>query len=396
MKQTVYIYIQQDDSVAYQTLGRLTVENGVGHWLYSTQYKDDWVPDSLHYPFSHDEYVIKTNNGIPCFILDMMPDTWGKSLLKDTSTPLDFLIHSPNADRFGNLIVGEQRRPPKNVVAEKFHSMDTLPECIQFIDQVQSHQLVDPKTISKFKTSLGGAKPKLTVRQGNDLFIAKPTDQEVDIAHLESICLNSARQLGLNVCESFFEKIEVDGKCRSVLLLKRFDRIFDHQQQIFKRIPTLSALSLLNATWLPRDSERWSYPLLAQSMLEMQMPIADVHELYKRMIFNTLIGNDDDHPKNHAFYFIHQQWRLAPLYDVVTNIEYVPSRLAMKIGTQGESIDLGNLLSMAESFQLNHDEATQIIHHIYSFQLIMQTQFKNELSDADNEIVSRSLFTLKQ
>ena len=80
MKQTVYIYIPKDDSDGYQTLGRLTVENGVGHWLYSTQYKDDWVPDSLHYPFSHDEYVIKTNNGIPCFILDLIPDAWGKSL----------------------------------------------------------------------------------------------------------------------------------------------------------------------------------------------------------------------------------------------------------------------------------------------------------------------------
>lgn len=379
MKQTVYIYIQQDDSVEYQTLGRLTVENGIGHWIYSTQYKSDWVPDSLHYPLGHDEFVIKTNNGIPGFILDLMPDTWGKSLLKDTSTPLDFLIHSPNADRFGNLLIGEQRRPPKNTV-EKFHSMDMLPEFIQFIDQVQSHQLVDPKTISKFKTALGGARPKLTVRQDNDLFIAKPTDQKVDIACIESICLNSARQLGLNVCELFFEKIEVDDKLRSVLLLKRFDRIFNIEKQLFKRISTLSALSLLNATWLPRDAERWSYPLLAQKMFEMKMPIKDIHELYKRMIFNTAVGNDDDHPKNHAFYFIDDQWRLAPLYDVVSNTEYSPTRLAMKIGSQGEIINRENLLSMCEHFQLSNHEAQQIIDEIYSVQDDIQRQI-NQVID---------------
>lgn len=385
MKQTVYIYIQQDDSIAYQTLGRLTVENGIGHWIYSTPYKGDWVPDPLHYPLRQDEYLIDSNNGIPCFILDMMPDTWGKSLLKDTSTPLDFLIHSLNTDRFGNLLVGEQRRPPKNTV-EKFHSMDMLPEFIQFIDQVQSHQLVDPKTISKFKTSLGGAKPKLTVRQGNDLFIAKPTDQEVDIAHLESICLNSARQLGLNVCESILEKIEVDGKCRSVLLLKRFDRIFDHEKQVLKRIPTLSALSILDATWLPRDDKRWSYPLLAQKMFEMRMPIKDIHELYKRMIFNAAVGNDDDHPKNHAFYFINQQWRLAPLYDVVSNTEYSPTRLAMKIGSQGEIINRENLLSMCEHFQLSTHEAQQIIDEIYSVQDEIQRQIHQVLDACkDNE-----------
>lgn len=379
MKQTVYIYIPKDDSDGYQTLGRLTVENGVGHWMYSAQYKNDWVPDSLHYPFSHDEYVIETNNGIPCFILDMLPDAWGKSLLTDTSTFLDYLIHSPNTDRFGCLIVGEQRRPSKGNGFEKFHSMDVLPEFIKFIDQVQSHQAVDSKTIAKFKTALGGARSKLTVRQDNDLYIVKPTDQAVDIATIESICLNFARRIGLNVCEFFLEKVELNGKLHSVLLLKRFDRIFDQEKQVLKRVPTLSALSLLNATWLPRDSERWSYPLLAEAMLEMKMPIKDIHELYKRMIFNAVVGNDDDHPKNHAFYFINQQWRLTPLFDVVTNTEYSPTRLAMRIGLQGEIINRDNLLSMCEYFKLSNHEAQQIIDEIYNL--------KDEIHQQINQVI---------
>lgn len=391
MKQTVYIYTTIQGTTDYQTLGRLTVENGIGQWVYSTQYKDIWVPDEVNYPLQTNEYVVKTNAGIPNFILDMMPDAWGKHLLNESTTALDYLLNSPNLDRFGHLLAGDRRRPPKNNATESFHTIDVIPQFIECIDQVQSHQQIDANTLKKFKTALGGARPKLTVRKGHDLYIAKPTDNTIDIATIESICLNFARKKGLNVCETTLEKITVNGRSRTVLYLKRFDRIHNQDNQIFKRIPTLSALSLLNATWLPRDVDRWSYPLLAQAMGKYNIPITDIHELYKRMVFNTLIGNDDDHPKNHAFYYINQQWRLAPLYDVVPNVEFVTTRLAMKIGIHGETVNRENLLSMCESFKLTPDEATLIINEVKSWRNDLKEIFQNQLSSFDNALLLQNL-----
>lgn len=387
----MYIYTTIENSAVYQTLGRLTVENGIGHWIYSTQYQGSWVPDEINYPLQANEYVVKSNAGFPNFILDMMPDAWGKYLLGTSSTALDYLLKSPNLDRFGSLLMGDQRRPPKNNSTESFHSIDIIPQFIECIDQIQSHQSIDTNILRKFKTALGGARPKLTVRRGHDLYIVKPTDNNVDIATIESICLSFARSKGLNVCESDLEKIEVNGRSRTVLHLKRFDRIFDQDKQIFRRIPTLSALSLLNATWLPRDAERWSYPALAEAMSKYKIPIADIHELYKRMVFNALIGNDDDHPKNHAFYYVQQQWRLAPLYDVVPNIEFIPTRLAMKIGIYGETINRENLLSMCLSFKLTRDEAVLIVDEVQSWRSEIQEIFHNELSSTDYELLLHNL-----
>ncbi len=391
MKQTIYIYSQQQDSLDISTLGMLTVENGIGKWMYSSKLSSCFIPDHVHYPCEQQDFIISTNNGIPCFIVDLMPDAWGKSLLKESSTSLDYLLNSPNADRFGNLIIGDQRRPSKQHTFEKFHSIDVLPSFIEFVDQVQSNQLVDAKALTRFKTALGGAKPKLTIQKDHELFVVKPADRAIDIATIESICLKFAKTKGMHVCDTSLEKIEVNGQIRTVLLLKRFDRIFDLDHQKYRRIPTLSALSLLNTIWLPRDADGWSYPRLAQAMLQFNIPISDIHELYKRMILNAVLGNDDDHPKNHAFYYVDQQWRLAPLYDVVPNLEFHPTRLAMKIGTQAEVINRENLLSMHDAFFLTFDEATQIVDEVYAWKDEIQAIFYQTLSTSDYALVQRAL-----
>lgn len=391
MKQTIYIYSQQQDTLDFVTLGMLNVDNTVGKWSYSSKLSSCFIPDHVHYPCEQHEYIVSTNSGIPCFIVDLMPDAWGKSLLKESSTPLDYLINSPNGDRFGNLIIGDQRRPSKQHAFEKFHNLDVLPSFIEFVDQFQSNQFVDAKALSRFKTALGGAKPKLTVQKDHTLYVVKPSDRAIDIATIESICLEFVKAKGMHVCDTTLEKVEANGQIRTILLLKRFDRIFDLDLQRYRRIPTLSALSLLNTTWLPRDADGWSYPQLAQAMVQFNIPISDIHELYKRMILNALIGNDDDHPKNHAFYYVDQQWRLAPLYDVVPNLEFHPTRLAMKIGTQAEVINRENLLSMHDAFCLTLDEATLIIDEVYSWKDEIQAIFYKTLNDSDYALVQRAL-----
>ena len=72
----------------------LTVENGVGKWTYSSRLSSCLIPDHVHYGPEQQDFIIPTNSGIPCFIVDLMPDAWGKSLLKESYTSLDYLAYT--------------------------------------------------------------------------------------------------------------------------------------------------------------------------------------------------------------------------------------------------------------------------------------------------------------
>lgn len=402
MKQKIYVYVQSPDDLEFQTLGRLTVDNGIGQWIYSPNYRGKWVPDELHYPLRSEEYLVNTNNGIPGFIMDLMPDSWGKSLIKRLLAPtldreltdIDYLRLSQNADRFGNLTIGERRSPPKNSTAESFQRFNRISNFIELVDKVRSGEPIDRVNLALFQTSsLGGARPKITLRDDNYLYLAKPKDVDdiADTPTVEYLCLKFASSKGLHVCEYLHETLDYLDSPRNLLILTRFDRTYNAKLQTFERHPMLSALSLLDATWASTDTTRWSYPLLANEMLRKKIPVSDIKELYKRMVFNALIGNDDDHPKNHAFIYKNNQWRLAPLFDVVPNVEFYPTRLAMKIGDQGDLINRSNLLSMHTHFRLSKDEAIAIVDEIASWEDEIRALYRKELSPSDCLLVERAL-----
>ncbi|AOE62803.1 hypothetical protein AXG94_13880 [Pseudomonas corrugata] len=81
------------------------------------------------------------------------------------------------------------------------------------------------------------------------------------------------------------------------------------------------------------------------------VPDDDLRELFKRMCFNALVGNDDDHPKNHAILWLEGRWRLAPMYDVVPGLDgSSPPYLSMAVGRSGRAITRENLLSHCKHF----------------------------------------------
>lgn len=402
MKQTVYVYSQQPDILEFQTLGRLTIEDGIGQWVYSPQYKGTWVPDEIHYPLRAESYLVRSNNGVPGFIMDLMPDHWGKSLIKRLLastidrelTDIDYLRLSQNADRFGNLAIGERRSPTKNSTSESFQRFTRVSNFIELVDKIRLGEPIDRINLALFQTSsLGGARPKITLRDDNNLFLAKPKDVDdlVDTPTVEYLCLKFAASKNFQVCDFSFETLDYLGTPRNILVLTRFDRTYNEEKATFERHPMLSALSLLDATWITDDTKRWSYPLLANEMLRKKIPISDIQELYKRMVFNALIGNDDDHPKNHAFIYKDHQWRLAPLFDVVPNTQFYPTRLAMKIGNQGELINRENLLSMHSQFHLSKIEAASILDEIASWEPEIRVLYRQELRASDSELVERAL-----
>lgn len=407
MTQSIYLYMQRPDHSEFITLARLTVEHGVGQLQYAPSYINDyglaaWVPDDIHYPLRTQPYTIHHNHGIPSFVMDIMPDAWGQTILKrvyarQKNTPwteLDFLIKAQNADRFGNLCVGETKKITQKSKLESFQPFVKLAEFLDFSDALRNGEAITRVKLALAQTtSLGGARPKITLFDDQKLYLAKPKDRDdlINIPNVEFACLSFAQQKGLNVAQHQLLKVKQHGVDTDVLVLERFDRIFSDQLQQFMRVPMISGLTLLDASWKSIDQARWSYPLMANEMIRKGMQQQEVHELYRRMIFNALIGNDDDHPKNHAFMYQNGKWQLAPLFDIVPNQAYKPQGLSMRIGKFGQKISRENILSMAAQFLLTESQALAILQEILSWESELIQHYQRLLTAHDAEIVIHAM-----
>ncbi|MCA3179017.1 MAG: HipA domain-containing protein [Burkholderiaceae bacterium] len=195
-------------------------------------------------------------------------------------------------------------------------------------------------------TSMGGARPKATVEDGHRLYLAKLPEKndKHNMQRIEHATLELARVAGLNVCGT---RIEPVGRAEALMLL-RFDREWNSDVGAYARHGLASGLTLLNAEDGIRGRERWSYLLLADEVRRWSVkPDADRLELFKRMVFNAMVTNDDDHPRNHAMLRTTAGWRLSPAYDIVPVplISQERRDLALEIGRFGRVASLYNILS---------------------------------------------------
>ena len=149
----------------------------------------------------------------------------------------------------------------------------------------------------------------------------------VDLALLEHATMQWGRKAGLRFADTRHHRL---GIGRSVLRILRFDR------RGAQRIMTVSAASLLQVQYPPveaADSSGASYPRLAEELKRIGAPPEDGIELFGRMVFNGVVGNNDDHPRNHAVLFDldQQRWRLSPAFDVVPDTQDDPGVLVMQV-----------------------------------------------------------------
>jgi serine/threonine-protein kinase HipA len=126
----------------------------------------------------------------------------------------------------------------------------------------------------------------------------------------------------------------------------------------------LSALTLLRAEDTHQDRSKWSYVLLSEELRRISSePKADALELFRRMCFNALISNTDDHPRNHAVIAMEADWKLSPTYDLVPDMPISLERrdLALECGDMGRYAHAENLLSQPARFLLEALEAKAIV-----------------------------------
>ena len=375
-----FVYITLPGETEFVTAGRFeltTDRHGVatGRFVYGQSYlaRNNAVPlDPIELKLRKGTYQTTALKGVFGAIRDASPDYWGRRVIekyagKAEPGEIDYLLYSPD-DRAGALGFGLNKEPPAprrtfNQTLE-LERLQTLVELIIADEELpQSAEAEQVQGLMGGGTSMGGARPKAVVEDESGLWIAKfhhPEDKWND-ARVEHAMLILARECGLQTAES---KVVAIGE-HDAVLVKRFDR--EHTKTGYRRGRMISALTLLRADENYQNRANWSYPLLVEELRRISsQPRSDAAELFRRMCFNALISNVDDHPRNHAVVAMNMAWKLSPAYDLTpsTPISIERRDLALECGDMGRYAHIENLLSQSTRFLLEPDAAKNTIDTI--------------------------------
>ncbi len=370
--QTCYAFIQLPGTFEWVVCGVLTVsEVGPGAWRGIFQYGRSYLArrnapslDPYNLPLSDRPQEFTKLKGIPGALRDASPDAWGRRVIQaklglpeaDVSE-VDYLLNGPD-DGAGNLRFGRSPQPPTQARPfNRTHQLQALADAAQELEESGklAHEVLEQLEPG---TSMGGARPKVSIEDGNRIWLAKLPEKsdKLNMQRIEYATLELARSAGLNVCATRLEKVG----SRDALMLERFDRQWHPDQRAYARFGLVSGLTVLNAEdgYLGRD--RWSYLLLADELRRWSSrPGEDRVELFRRMVFNAMVTNNDDHPRNHALLQVDGGWRLSPAYDIVPAPATSRERrdLALQVGAFGRAASIYNLLSQPEVFGLSAEGA---------------------------------------
>lgn len=302
---------------------------------------------------------------------DSAPDRWGRALMRrmerrraeqERQTPrtlqeIDFLLLVDDEARQGALRFAEHQGGPflREGGGSRIPPLVELPKLLSAAEHVmeETDTAEELKLLFAQGSSLGGARPKASViEKDGTLAIAKFPRKDDEIKNTvvwEAVALSLAQKSGIDVPAGRVE--DIGGK--PVLLVRRFDR------DGARRIPFLSAMSMLGS----KDNETRSYLEIVDALRQHgAAPKADMAALWRRLVFNILISNTDDHLRNHGFLYEGQAgWRLSPAYDlnpVPTDIK--PRILSTAINEDDNSASLPLAMEVAGYFELDEDKARAI------------------------------------
>ncbi len=364
-------------------IGVLAAHQGKGRKTFSFSYDEKWLETEK--PFLFDPNITwnkgqqfpigKSDFGI---FNDAMPDTWGRSLMKRREAQiakeenrtaknlhdLDFLLGVNDESRMGGLRFKLQEKESflNNDKARPTPPWSSVRELQHGISLIESNK--DNKEVRKWLSillapgsSLGGARPKANImdEKGN-LWIAKfPTKEDTsDKGAWEFLAYKLAIRAGIEMAECKIEKIS--GK-HHTFFTKRFDRIKN------KRIHFASAMTM---TANNEDTIKESDPSYLDIAEFIQFNESnnkqELHQLWRRMVFNIAISNTDDHLRNHGFILNKNGWKLSPAYDINPSID--KDGLSLNIDANNNSLDFDLAKSVGEYFQLKEKQMDDILKEI--------------------------------
>ncbi|HSV51821.1 MAG TPA: HipA domain-containing protein [Burkholderiaceae bacterium] len=375
-EQVCYVHIQLPGDAPSVPCASLRVrEVGAGQYEGTFTYGKHYLArpnvvalDPYHLPLTEKPQKFTKLKGLPGAVRDASPDHWGRRVIQakleraeGDLQEVDYLLNGPD-DSAGNLSFGLSPTPPGP--RRPFNRTHQLEALIEAADKLEEDGRLPHEVLEQLEpgTSMGGARPKATIEDGNAIWLAKfPEKNDLhNIQRIEYATLELARAAGLNVCGTRLQSV---GN-RDVLMLRRFDREWSPEDKFFHRHGLLSGMTVVDAEDGYHGRERWSYLLLASELQRWSSKNKDdQRELFRRMVFNAMVTNNDDHPRNHALLHTCGGWRLSPAYDIVPApmVSQETRNLALTAGSFGRVASLYNLRSRSEVFGVSAAEADQLI-----------------------------------
>lgn len=381
----LFVYADFDWLESTQLIGELSCDSVRGSETYAFSYDKEWLAKYGDVFLSEDlqnytgiQYTRPERDIFACFS-DALPDRWGRTLLNRREqiaatdekravrrlTSFDYLMGIDDASRMGGFRFAETpggkfinceeslRVPPLANVRELMraaHEIELSEEKHLLPSKKWLAQLLHPGT------SLGGARPKASViDEDGSLTVAKfpSRKDDYDVAQWEHFCHVMGRKARLNVAETR----TIDGEGYHILLSKRFDRCSDG-----RRIHFASALTLLGLTDGDNASTGYGYTDIVDFIIQHGSNVEqNLEELYRRVTFYIIVGNSDDHFRNHGFLLTRKGWELSPAYDINPTLADNQSLL---INRSTSESDLNTLLASAGDYMLSSDKAKSIINEV--------------------------------
>lgn len=382
-KTDIYVYAHWLEMEAPKLMGILSAQQAKGKKAFSFEYDAEWLkseprvvldPDIQWYggqQYSNQ----KENFGL---FMDSMPDTWGRTLLKRKAalqakekkekTPtlydIDYLLGVYDESRMGALRFkidpkGDFLAHDKTTATPPWASIGELQQAA-----ISLENNADNEETSKWLamliapgSSLGGARPKANlIDKEKNLWIAKfPSKADtLDKAAWEYLAHKLALTAGIDMAPCRLE--HVSGK-HHTFLTKRFDRVNG------RRIHFASAMTMTgNSEDSIRDHPA-SYLDLAEFITGNGASVVpNLHQLWRRMVFNIAISNTDDHLRNHGFILTQKGWILSPAYDLNPSMD--KDGLALNINSTSNALDLDLAKSVGEYFRLSKPEMETICEEV--------------------------------
>ena len=360
-------------------MGILSAHYGKGKKAFGFEYDKNWIKTESQRLIDPDIQFFsgaqfpnnKENFGV---FLDSMPDTWGRTLMKrkaaqqarenaekqQTLYDINYLLGVYDKTRMGAL---RFKTSFDGEFLDDDHEHSTPPWSSIRELQAAAKNLEDDENVDVKKwlailmapgSSLGGARPKANIVDENgDLWIAKfPSKNDtIDKGAWEFLAYQLALKSGIEMTECKIEKIT--GKFHT-FFTKRYDREGE------SRIHFASAMTMTGNSEENLRFHTASYLDIAEFVMNNGANVNEnLHQLWRRIVFNICISNTDDHLRNHGFILTENGWILSPAYYLNPSVE--KDGLSLNIDMDDNSLDLKLAKSVGIYFRLNDSEMDAII-----------------------------------
>jgi serine/threonine-protein kinase HipA len=372
----VFVFIYLPDQIQATPAGRFRHDPAarLGHFDYGRKYlalPEALAVDPLELPLAGPIAPARTNDGLYGAFRDALPDFWGRLVLEKRlgiameAISADRMLLYSDASRVGNLDFREspeaEEAPFGPPAVERLEDILAAASGADQGAALSTHMRV----LLRQGTSMGGARPKCLVEDSTGLWLAKfpSIHDRWNNARVEMATMNLAASCGIRVPGM---RLARAGNA-DVLLLERFDR--RKTPEGYTRLGYCSALSVLGLD----ESERGSFSYLTfadrlRSAFPESWDKRHGEEMFRRVAFNILARNTDDHPRNHGILLHGTRMELAPAFDVTPT----PARpglntdfyLAMAAGPHGRMADMDNLLAGCAHFGLTRKDAVAVLREM--------------------------------